>query len=113
MRRIFKYTVRVGEEIPRHIPKDATILTVAAQFADVIDEVQIWVEVDDASPEVERTFVVIGTGHPIPETTNEFRYDYLGTAIVGGGSLVWHLYEKVTRDLIAEISQSLTKAFGG
>lgn len=41
--------------------------------------IEFWAEHDDSLPEVVRMFVIVGTGHPIPDDTPE--------------GLVWHLYE--------------------
>ena len=46
-----------------------------------------WWEVDLGALPLSRTFVVVGTGHPIPNG-----YRYLGTAV--GKAFVWHLYEE-------------------
>jgi len=46
----------------------------------------IWAGVDTEAPNVKRTFLAVGTGHPIP--TGCF---YVGT--VFQGPFVWHIHE--------------------
>lgn len=50
--------------------------------------IEFWAEHDDAKPEVPRTFVIFGTGHPVPA-----RAVHVGTAPRTGEGLVWHLFE--------------------
>jgi hypothetical protein len=50
--------------------------------------VEFWAEHDDAKTEVPRTFVVVGTGHRIPEGAT-----YTGSAPRTHEGLVWHLFE--------------------
>lgn len=57
--------------------------------------VEFWAEHDDAKPEELRTFVIVGTGHPIPDGAT-----YVGTAPRTREGLVWHLYE-LSREAVA------------
>lgn len=50
--------------------------------------IEFWAEHDEAKPEVPRTFVIVGTGHRIPDGAV-----YVGTAPRTREGLVWHLYE--------------------
>lgn len=50
--------------------------------------IEFWAEHDDAKPTVARTFVIIGTGHRIPDGAV-----YIGTAPRTREGLVWHLFE--------------------
>jgi hypothetical protein len=50
--------------------------------------IEFWAEHDDAGIAVPRTFVVVGTGHPVPDGAV-----YAGTAPRTRHGLVWHLYE--------------------
>lgn len=52
------------------------------------DGVEFWAEHDDRRPEVPRAFVVVGTGHPVPDGAL-----YVGTAPRSRQGLVWHLFE--------------------
>lgn len=57
--------------------------------------IEFWAEHDDAKPEVPRTFVIVGTGHRIPDDAV-----YVGTAPRTREGLVWHLYE-LSREAVA------------
>lgn len=50
--------------------------------------IEFWAEHDEAEPEVPRTFLVVGTGHRIPEGAR-----YVGSAPRTPEGLVWHLVE--------------------
>lgn len=50
--------------------------------------IEFWAEHDEALAEVARTFVIVGTGHHVPEGAS-----YVGTAPRTRDGLVWHLYE--------------------
>lgn len=73
------------------MPKCAKILHVGEQF----NEVCIWAEVDTDNAMETRTFEVFGTGHQIPYDIGASR-NYVGTVMLDGGSLVFHVYERIT-----------------
>ena len=50
--------------------------------------IEFWAEHDDTRAQQSRTFVVVGTGHLIPDGAV-----YVGTAPRTREGLVWHLYE--------------------
>ena len=79
---IFRYEVPVSEtcEIECSQP-----LFVASRRIDVVE---FWAYPDGPDAYLRR-FVVVGTGHPLPPTVHTYR----GSAITGGGALVWHLLE--------------------
>lgn len=62
------------------------MLSVAVQNGDV----NLWAEVDADNPLIHRKFRTSGTGHPLP--TGESRR-FIGTFLVHGGALVFHLFE--------------------
>lgn len=69
--------------------RDAKILSVEHRDG-TLDAVDMWALVDcDAEAEL-RTFCVFGTGHPVPDS----ELDYIGTAQVHNGQLVFHVFEK-------------------
>lgn len=68
------------------IPGASKILSVGEQGGYVC----FWVEVTPTEPLRERTFAVYGTGHNMPDDPGT----YLGTAMLMGGMLVYHLYEQ-------------------
>ena len=83
MKTIWKYTLSPKVEID--IPIGAKILDVQLQF----DRLQMWVLVDPTAKTVKRTFCMYGTGHKIDGHPG----DYIGTFQVGGGTLVFHVFE--------------------
>ena len=86
--RIYKYELYFGRTV--YLPKGAKILSVGCQG----DGLFLWAEVDPNETRKEaRLFIVYGTGHDIesPEKVRKF----VGTALMHGGSLVWHVFEKV------------------
>lgn len=85
MHTIFKFelTPQHLQNIP--IPENSKILWVATQF----ERAWLWVEVDPESPRVIRLFSVYGTGEPIPPGNR----NYIGSFMLRGGSLVFHVYE--------------------
>ena len=83
---VWKYGVDITDVFVRKIPQAAKILDVQVQAGNVC----MWVMVDTDMPEEERTFRVVGTGHPIEITA---RLDYIGTFQLHSGSFIGHLYE--------------------
>lgn len=88
MKMIHKFVVPVDDDVhDRQMPEGARIVHVDVQRD--IGEVKFWAEVDTGvDAMVTRSFTVYGTGSPILESMT-----YVGTVLVGGGRLVWHLYE--------------------
>jgi hypothetical protein len=66
------------------IPLSGDVVHVAARQP---DSVELWA-VNSDGPATHRRFRVVGTGWPIPDGVR-----HVGTAIVPGGILVWHLIE--------------------
>lgn len=83
---IWKYDVSQGGIF--HIPIGAKILSVQAQQCDVC----LWMLVDPDSKLEQRHFQIYGTGHPIPEIDD---LEYIGTAVLNGLPLVWHVFEVI------------------
>lgn len=83
---IWKYNFDIGGEFIVEMPRGAKVLTVQMQA----DRPCLWALVNlvDARTD-ERTFVVVGTGHPFDPTGRE----YVGT--IQDGSFVWHIWEQV------------------
>lgn len=69
------------------IPAGAVFLAAREQN----DHVCVWFTCDPDAPNVERTIGISGTGHPTPDGVCV----YIGTAVVFGGNLVWHVFEIV------------------
>jgi hypothetical protein len=86
IRKIFKYEV-LGNGYPILIPEGGHVLS--AQIQD--DKIMIWVLVNPTNPLVSRYFEYYGTGEEIYTNTMQF----IGTVLMKGGSLVWHVFEKI------------------
>ena len=86
MRTIWKYPCYT-EPFEVAMPKGAEIVA----FDDQQGQPSFWAIVDSDHPKETRGFVVVGTGHPAPET-NEGGH-YLGTCKQLDGALMWHLFE--------------------
>ncbi len=87
--KIYKYPVEVVAHPVITMPKGAHVLT----FQNQKEEPCIWAIVDPDAETEPRVFLMTGTGHPFPEDPTSVRH--LGTAQFNGGSLVFHLFEKV------------------
>ena len=85
MRRIFRYEVPVDDQ-PHTIALTAGPISVGCRQA---NRVEFWAIHDDDALVYQRTFIVVGTGHPLPSNSQTVH----GTAVAPGGALVWHLVE--------------------
>lgn len=86
MKTIYKY--KIGPEGLRFridMPQSAQILTLKMQG----DDPCIWALVDTERAPEPRFFTIYGTGHPMPEDSGQ----YVGTFLIEGGILVFHLFE--------------------
>lgn len=72
------------------MPSGAAVIHAASQD----DIPTVWAEVDSDAPVEERTFEVVGTGHPLVGPPS-FERCYRGTAITKDGRFVWHIYERM------------------
>lgn len=81
---VWKFVI-ADPETPVQMPRGARVLHVAEQRGDVC----VWAEVDPSMPLEPRRFVVAGTGHPLPA----YRGPFLGTVLLAGGALVYHVWE--------------------
>lgn len=70
-----------------NIPEGAEILCAKEQFENIC----IWFRCDPAAPKVARTIAIVGTGNPVPSADGR----YLGTAALAGGSLIFHVFERL------------------
>lgn len=87
MKAIYKYNLEVQDAQVVALPKDAKILCVQAQN----NEPQLWAEVDTENPKEKRGILIVGTGHPMENVTNNRRY--ISTFQLHNGALVFHAYE--------------------
>lgn len=93
-RTVWKYTIAVQDDPVRlELPLNAEILDVVA--GDRADELHVWALVEPAARPEFRTFIVRGTGHPVPAgvahrgTAHWVRQDWPDRVT----NLVWHLFE--------------------
>lgn len=54
------------------------------------DKLCLWAIVDTDEPKVTRTVLIAGTGHPISSEMSADRF--VGTFMVNGGALVFHVF---------------------
>lgn len=83
---IWKYPLIIEDEQTLQMPRGAVILSAQVQHGSLF----LWAMVDPTQPHDERDIVIIGTGM-------EFHADalnYIGTAQMAAGALVWHIFEK-------------------
>jgi len=85
MNTIWKFEVPILDEFTLRMPEGAKVLSVGEQWGTLV----LWALVDPTAECVDKRFAVRGTGHPTHDLSAE---DYIGTAITGGGSLVWHVF---------------------
>lgn len=84
---VYKYAVGDGP-FELEMPKGAQILSVHTQKG----VPQLWALVNPDAPKVTRRFLLCGTGHTLEKDSHD-RWDFIGTFLVHGDSLVFHLFE--------------------
>lgn len=85
MKRVFKFEIPIDDEVVIDMPEGAEVL-----HFDVQGELPyIWVRVDPDLPEKEYRFRFAGTGHHLEDNVGK----HLGSCMMRGGALVWHLFE--------------------
>jgi len=88
---VWKFELRHVSNIVE-MPIDSEVLCAKKQR----DVPCIWVRVDPEKEKVKRRFLIVGTGHEIPES--QFAH-YVGTFFGDSvGSYVWHVFEDVHYD---------------
>lgn len=85
---VYKYTLLPRDVQTIELPVDARILCIVSQN----DVPCIFAEVDPTKPIVQREFLTVKTGRPIPELLGMDR-SYVDTAQIDGGRHVFHIYE--------------------
>ena len=88
MATIYKYAFEVTDHVSIAMPEGADLLCVQTQGHTQC----IWAIVNPDLPLETRRFRVYGTGHPLDETPGI----YVGTFQLMGGSLVFHVFERVS-----------------
>jgi len=118
MHHIWKFEIPVDDEVVVETPLLTSILHIGSQPDPTgRDKIYLWAVVEKHNAErysegipegkFERTFRVIGTGHPIDDYEI---LDYIGTAHLSGyGSpLVFHVFEKIDREQ-SEVIETVIK----
>jgi hypothetical protein len=87
MSAVWKFPLRLsgGEQLVRTMPFGAIPVRFAMQGQDPT----LWCLVDERNSAQDRRFVVVGTGHPIPDGC-----EYIGSC--DDGPYVWHAFECCT-----------------
>lgn len=88
MNTIYKYPLAVLDEQEVSMPGSAVVLCVQIQAG---HGPCLWARVNTEFSLEKRTFLIVGTGNPFPESKRP--PVYIGT--VQQGPFVWHVFEKV------------------
>jgi len=89
MKTIYKYPIKVIDEQELQLPKGYKLLTVINQN----DVPVIYAIVDTEEIKTETLWIrIFGTGNALDDDYLNNSYDYLGTVITCGGSLIWHVF---------------------
>ena len=90
--RIYKYPINLGmRQQALFLPKCGRILSVQMQHG----ECQLWAIVDKEAPRVGRRFEVLPTGAIVEDHD---KLVFLGTVQVDGGSLIFHVFERLSAE---------------
>lgn len=85
MRTVHKFRVAVADLVQLSLPRGSKVVA-AADYPQAAQHLDLWVELDTASPPVIRNLRVYGTGHEIAK-------DDIYVATIKQGPFVWHLYD--------------------
>jgi len=88
--KIFKYELEATDVQTVSMPFAAEILSAQVQHG----RIRIWAKVDPTRDCEGRTIVIAGTGHEINEPGG--RLVFIDTVQLHGGSLVFHVFERVS-----------------
>lgn len=87
MLRVFKYPVKIVDHVSIAMPKGARLLSFQSQGGHPC----LWALVDPVAEKETRNFRFVGTGHPVEEDPTSLQF--VGTAQMMDGALIWHLFE--------------------
>ena len=85
MKAIWKFEIPIGEKVQISMPIGAQIIAFQTQF----DKQCIWAIVELGVEFEVRRFVIVGTGQKFEKIPGQ----YIGTAQMIVGTLIWHLFE--------------------
>ena len=83
---IWKATLRPLDVQEIMAPAGAEMLCAREQH----ERICVWYRCDPSAPLTQRTFAIVGTGNPSPDSDGR----YLGSAMLQGGDLVLHVFER-------------------
>lgn len=92
MEKILKYPLAIKDKQEIWMPEGSKILSVQEQYKELF----VWVLADMDKPVRGHTFAIHGTGHPLPEIHDYYKY-YVATVLMNGGALVWHVFNLTTQ----------------
>lgn len=69
------------------VPEGAEMLCAREQH----EHICVWYRCDPTAPLTARALAVVGTGNPAPDVVGR----YLGSAVLQGGDLVFHVFEMI------------------
>lgn len=84
---VWKFPLPIADDVVLEMPVGARVLAVDTQH----ETICLWALVDPDAETQQRGFCVRGTGHPFTGSEGE----YLGTAMLRDGVLVFHVFEAV------------------
>lgn len=107
MRTVYRYPLEIKDGTQPVQWRKGGIIRMVGQkspdFIEVGDEsgipdrvayIDLWVEIDDEIADFEtRHFVIVGTGHPIPQGAEYIDSVIQRSETIFGGCLVWHVFE--------------------
>lgn len=95
---VYKYQILPRSRQEIQLPAGSTILTVGKQPSPFGsgDGLFLWARVNaDVKELVDRTFLVVGTGHGMQYDANTESVEYLGTVMEFERVLVFHVFEVI------------------
>lgn len=87
MKTVWKYGLHMQAHHSFLLPEGAVVLSVGVDPQDCL---VLWAFVDTEAPASMRHFVILGTGHPVPDGL-----EYLGHVVQG--PFVWHVWEDCSK----------------
>lgn len=84
---IFKYTFEIRDITTIVMPEGAKVLSVHQQY----EVPTLWALVDLDAPQIDHRFLIFGTGMGIPPEIGPSAH--VATFQMGGGTLVWHMFD--------------------
>lgn len=86
---VWKYEVPINFDFTLELPIGAKILKYDTQR----NVPMLWVLVNSANDKEKRKFIMLGTGHE--RELSPISLIYIGTCLMMGDGLVWHLFEVI------------------